>query len=755
MGYVLCVTEKPSVAKSIAEVLGAKKKKKGYLEGNGYKITWAAGHLVGLAEPEAYGFMSLKDIWNKEKPENKEKALQELPLLPDVFQLIVLENTREQFEIVKSLMNDKECDYIIDCGDAGPEGHILQWFIREKAECRKPVKRFISTSMTEEAIKNGFLDLQDIDKYKAIIVGEYCKKKADWILGVSVSRVASITYDAKVDVGRVLSPTLFFIVKRYLEVINFKVKDYYTFMADMGTFQIFWKKDNQQILKNGVDEEKRLIDRNIAESIKKNLEQLGNGTVTLCETKKKTLNRPQLYDITELERDGNRIFGYTAEEVLNTAQSLYEVHKITTYPRTDSRHITHDLVPFMKERVLQISECEMYSPICKNLLDNGLCIDEIIMDDEKVTDHHAIIVTDNIIHYNPQNLSEMENNILHLIITRMLVAFSDKYKYQETAIRISFDNGMIFTANGKIPIEYGWKDTEKQLMKKQEVEKELENTEEQKEQILPKTLSVGQTIPIKAVSIVPRKTTPPKLHTQATLLTAMENAGSTIKNGAILKGKGIGTPATRANIIKNLFDKGYATNQVKGKTKYLIPTKQGISVIKVLPPELYSPQITADWEEKIAKIVDGTLNENDFMQSFTEFINRKVIEIKENKKENVDFSVERIIVGKCPWCKQDVYKGCYTDEESKKTIINVFCSNRECKFSLWENDVIFNLRTGKKLSIEQMKELIKKKYIIVNCKSKSGSKYKAKFKLIKNEKGYAGFDISLESSKDKKKIEIY
>lgn len=743
MGYKLCTAEKPSVARDIANVIGAKKQCNGYYEGNGYRVTWAVGHLVGLAEPEKYGYMSLKEMWDKDNPQNKEKALEELPLIPDSFKLIVLPKTKEQFEIVKNLMNDPECDYIIDCGDAGAEGHILQWFIRVKAGCNKPVKRFIATSMTEEAIKEAMNNLQDVKKYESVIKGEYCKKKADWIMGMSMSRGASITYNARVDVGRVQSPTLFFVVKRYLDVMGFKEKDFYSFKADLKNgFSVFWQKDTNNFFPSAdTDSEKRLLNKQLAEKTASDLKQLGEGKITVFETKNKATNRPQLYDITELERDGNRLYGYTAEEVLKTAQSLYETHKITTYPRTDSRYITHDLVPLMQERVKDIANISKYTDVCNLLLQNGLNIDNKIMDDSKVTDHHAILVTDKIKNYDLTKLSEIETNILNLVITRMLVAFSDKYKYQETIVNVTFENGMVFGANGKIPVSMGWKEVEKKLMGK------LKDEEEKEEEQLFQNISLGQIVSLADVQVVPKKTTPPKLHTEATLLTAMENAGANIEGGNILKGKGIGTQATRASIIKSLFDKGYIVNQQKGKTNYLIPTKQGISVIKVLPPDLYSPKITADWENQIAEIVDGKITERDFMNNFETFIKEKLKQVLEQKVENVDFSIEKVIVGKCPFCRSEVYEGQFKDKKTQKTIHSVYCGNKECNFSLRKDNMTFLMRTGKNLTMPQIKKLLTKGVIEATCKSKAGNPYKAEFKLYKNKNGYADLEFNFAKSK--------
>ena len=744
--YILCTAEKPSVAGDIARAIGADKRCNGYYEGNGYRVTWAVGHLVGLCEPEEYGYISQEDMWDKSHPENRERALKELPLLPQQFKLHILEQTKDQFSIMAALMNDPECDYIIDCGDAGPEGHILQWFIRVMAGCRKPVKRFIAVSMTNEAILDAMANLQPIEKYMPIIQGEYCKKKADWIMGMSMSRAESIIYNARVDVGRVQSPTLYFIVKRYLDVTNFKEKDFYGLRAKMrGGFEVTWQKDTQGFFPAGkVDEEKRLLDKKLAQNAVDDIIKDGKGTVSLFETKKKATDRPQLYDITELERDGNRIFSYTAEQVLQTAQSLYEKHKITTYPRTDSRYITHDLAPLMMDRIKDISHHAKYQGICEQLIQTGLNLDKKIVDDSKVSDHHAIIVTDKVRDYDLTKLTEIEQNILNLVITRMLVAFADKYKYKETILNITFNNGMIFTAKGDVPVEQGWKKIQATLDGTETKEQELEQEDVQ---TFP-DLQVGQQVLLETAEVICKKTTAPRLHTEATLLTAMENAGATIEGGEILKGKGIGTQSTRANIIKSLFDKGYIVNKTQGKINYLIPTKQGMSVIKVLPAELYSPKITADWERQIADIVDGTISEKDFMNNFHQFISNKIEYVKAHKLDNVDFSLEREVVASCPWCQSKMYQGEYVRENKK--IKSVYCGNKDCRCAVRFDDMIFKGRTGKAFTLNQIKSLLKQGSIEATAKNKQGNPYKAIFSLVRNDKGYATIECSLPKFKNKR-----
>lgn len=740
--YKLCTAEKPSVAKDIARVIGADKRENGYFIGNGYIVTWAVGHLISLAEPEEYGYVSRDEMWDKERPEMKQKAAKELPLFPQEFILVVKEDVKAQYKVMSSLFHREDVGLVIDCGDMGPEGHILQWLIRQKAGCTKPVKRFCATSMTDEAIREAFSKLRPIEEFKNIIQGEFCKKKADWIMGISLSRAASIKYNARVDVGRVQSPTLFFVVKRFLENKNFQEKKYFTLKITLKEgFSVFWQKDKENIIPDvAKDEEGRIIDRQMAEKMSNRIMASAEGVITSFETKQKAEERPQLYDITELQRDGNRIYGYSADETLNIAQALYEKHKIMTYPRTDSRYITSDLVSYMPGRIRMLLHIPEYKEEAEKLLEKGLNIDKRIVDDSKVTDHHALIVTEGIQGFNLSLLSAKEKNILDLVITRMLVAFSEKYVYEESTVAVKFAE-YIFTAKGKRPLREGWKQTQKNLKKQ-----EQENTEDStgQETIFP-PLQENQKLQILKCEIENKNTTAPKLHTEATLLTAMENAGAKIENGAILKGKGIGTQATRAAIIKSLFDKNYIKNEKQGKTNYLIPTKQGINVIKVLPKELYSPSITADWETKISKIAAEEMKPEEFMDSFRIFMDRMMEELNSVTVSDADFSPEKISLGSCPWCHKPVY----SSQGKKKGTEYFFCSEK-CGFFLASDNMIYTARTGgKKLTESQIKKLLADGEIKVKCISKTGKEYPAVFRLIKNEKGYAAFDISLSKNNEK------
>lgn len=737
MGYKLCMTEKPSVAKDIANVVGAKTRQDGYFEGNGYLITWAVGHLVGLAEPQDYGFTSQQDMFG----ECKEQAYNELPLIPDEFKLVVLENTKKQFQIVKKLIHRDDVDMIIDCGDMGAEGHILQWFIRVKAGCDKPVKRFCATSYTDEAILKAMNNLRPIEDFENIIKGEYCKKKADWITGMSLSRCETLKYNTNISVGRVQSPTLYFVVQKYLALQKFKVSDYYTFEVAFNSFKMFWNKDKASLFPSSVkDTEDRLIDRTSANNKLAQIKSDGQGVITHLDTKKKASDRPQLYDITELQREANRRFGYSPAMTLATAQSLYETHKVLSYPRTDSRYITSDLEPYMKERIKGIGSIEKYSNLCDELLKTGLNIDKKIVDDSKVTDHHAIIPTEKISGFRVDSLVPSPDekrkgvtvdslkNIFDLVLSRMIVSFSKPFIYEETVVNVKFACGIVFSASGKKVLDYGFKSVESSLKGYSDSDKEDGDDEEQ---IFP-NLSVGQSLPLLGANVVPKKTTPPKLHTEATLLTAMENAGAKLENGAILKGKGIGTQATRGEIINKLLTSKYVEYEKKGKTNYLKPTSKGLSVIRVLPVELYSPKITADWETKISEIASGRSTEHDFMDEFKKFIHAKVSEVKE-ADTGIVFKSEREVHGVCPWCGSPIYLYEKKVEGSRSKSSSFYCSEK-CGFNLDVSDQLFMKRLGRKLKTNEAKKFMADKLIVLNCKTKDGeSTYKGEFSFKKRE----------------------
>jgi DNA topoisomerase-3 len=751
MGYALCMTEKLSVAYDIAKVIGANRKCDGYWEGNGYRVTWALGHLVNLAEPEAYGYTAQKEM--KEYPQ---KAMDEIPLIPNQFKLALIDRTKSQFFIIKKLIHADDTDYIINCGDMGPEGHILQWFIRLMANCDKPVKRFCATSMTEEAIHSAMQNLRPEQEFSRIIKGEFCKKKADWILGMSLSRVETLKYHVPISVGRVQSPTLYFVVKRYVDVKNWQPTIYYTLDLKLSDFHVYWDKDTEGIfLEKDKTSDGKIINSNVIESKVNEIRNAEYGIVTNRTTLRKKIERPQLYDIAELQRDANRIYGYTASQTLAAAQILYERYKILTYPRTDSKYLTSDLVPYMNKRIQQIGSIEKYQKKAERVLQNGLNIDHRIVNDQKITDHHALLVTEKIQNFDIDSLTpqgnekiegiskEMLQNILDLVIVRMLVSFSEAYLFEETIIEVQIC-GMTFCTKGKKTIREGYREIED---KKYFITREAPGKPE--EQTFP-DIKEGMRMSIEACYCCRKETTAPKLHTEATLLTAMENAGTNIENGKILKGKGIGTQATRAAIIKKLFEWGYITTEKKGNINYLIPTNKGIFIIKVLPKDLYSPKITADWETRIAKIVDpdDPYTDYDFMREFEQFITEKVKEVKNN---NTEIIYKKEVYGKCPWCGHNIYR--YRNPNKPDVIY--YCSEKNCNFFLKTSDITVRTWTGKNLTEQQICTLIKDGSIVLTCRKKTGNgTYRERFQIVKKEKNgrvFANLRCEFNDKKGQKK----
>lgn len=733
--YKLCTAEKHSVAQAIASIVGANEKKKGYYQGNGYIVTWAVGHLVGFAEPCEYGYVAQKDMYSGAL---RERAYRETPIIPNDFKLVVLEPTKDQFNIVRSLMHRDDVDEIIDCGDMGAEGHILQWFIREKAECKKPVKRFCAVSLTDKALKEAMGKLRNINEFTPIIRAELCKKKADWILGMSLSRVLTLKHNCFLPVGRVQTPTLAFVVRRWVDVKNFKVTTYYTLKATAKAqreFFLYWNTDVDKVFDSSVkDNENRVTDKASVEAKCAEIKKSGKGKVIKVDVSKKAQDRPQLYDLITLQREANRMYGYTAQLTLDIAQALYETQKVLSYPRTDSKYITKDLAELMRERVEAIGTINQYAGIAESLINNGLNIDNKICDDSKVSDHHALIVTEKIKSFDFKTIEPTATeakkgvtktamiNILNLVITRMLLAFSQAYKYEQTEIVVKTENGITFTARGKRPIDKGWKRAERLLLNV----KSSEDAESEDEQTLPK-LEVGQMVTLSDCVVVPKRTTPPKLHTEDTLLSAMENAGAKLSNGAILKGRGIGTQATRGEIIKKLHTDGYIKDEKKGKTIYLVPTEKGKNLIKILPPDLYSPKITADWENRIADIVSGKDTEEAVMRDFIIYLKEKTEQVKSSKTEGVSFN-DRESYGVCPYCGKPIYR---KDRKEGNKIIarDYYCSGyKTCCWRLSTDDKGFVMRTGKQLTDLQVTSLIKTGRLVVNCKNTlNNSVYKGAF----------------------------
>jgi len=506
-------------------------------------------------------------------------------------------------------------------------------------------------------------------------------------------------------------------------------------IAGGNGFNVFWNKDTEGIFPPDIKtSDGRVLNKGAIDVKSAEIKASGKGVVTDLSKAKKAADRPQLYDITELQRDANRKYGYTAAVTLATAQALYETQKVLSYPRTDSRYITQDLVPYMAERVRMIGTLNKYKTVAADLTAAGLNINKKIVDDSKVTDHHALIPTKIIDGFNLTSMKPTDeekkkgvtvdtmNNILDLVLTRVLVSFSTTFTYEQTDITVTFSNGMKFTASGKKPVSFGWKEVQRILSGKGEIG---ENTEgDSPEQLFP-NIQKGQSVIVKDCKTIAGKTSPPKLHTEATLLTAMENAGQQIENGAILKGKGIGK-SNRAEIIKKLYDTEVVETELKGKTPYIKPTKKGLTIIRILPPDLYSPKITADWETKIAEIVEGRETESNVMLGFESYIIAKTEQVK-SMTVQASFAKEKESFGACPWCGKPVY--CFQEKNAKGKVTETryYCSEK-CDWGMKTNDMTFIARLGRNITDAEAKKLIVKKFIVLECTTKSGgSKYRGEF----------------------------
>ena len=585
MGKIVVLAEKPSVGRDIARVIGCRTKGDGCLIGEQYIVTWAVGHLVTLAEPD-------------EMDEKYKKwSFATLPILPEEIPLKVISGTRSQFSTVKKLINDKETDSLICATDAGREGELIFRYIYEKAGCKKPFERLWISSMTDEAIREGFREIRPGKDYDGLYESARCRSRADWLVGMNASRAFTLKYDTLLSVGRVQTPTLAILVKRRKEIEQFKPEGFCTVTADFGDYSGTWfseKMDPDTHLKTKEDAEA------VAAAVKGK-----TGTVTQAETVRKKDWPPQLYDLTSLQRDANRLLGFTADKTLKTAQSLYEKHKALTYPRTDSRHLPPDMIP----RVVQTMKLlpENYQKFVPGALPDGkLPVTKRTIDASKVTDHHAILPT-----AKKADLSAFtpdERNLYDLVARRMLAAFHPVCEYDATKV-ITTVGEHTFRTNGRVTVVNGWHDVPP-LENPPKAKKASKPEEEEEGQLPP--LKEGDTRDVKGTKIKEDQTKPPAPHTDASLLAAMETAGKDLEDEELvrlMKGSGIGTPATRAAIIERLIKVGYAAR--RGKT--LNATDKGVMLINVMPQEIASPETTGRWELALHEITDGKQDPDRFM----------------------------------------------------------------------------------------------------------------------------------------------
>ena len=639
----LVIAEKPSVAGSIAAALGIKEKKDGYIEGGGYLISWCVGHLVELAEAAAYGEQFKK--WSYET----------LPILPEEWQYNVAADKGKQFATLKELMHRADVSEVVNACDAGREGELIFRFVYEVAGCNKPMRRLWISSMEDAAIKAGFADLKDGRDYDALYASALCRAKADWIIGINATRLFSCLYDKTLNVGRVQTPTLKMLVDRGEAISHFKKEKYYHVCLDLSGAE-------------AVNE--RISDKQKADALKAACEAETAVCVSLTK-EKKTAAPPKLFDLTSLQREANKIYGYTAKQTLDLAQTLYE-KRLLTYPRTDSAFLTDDMGDTAAKTVAMLSEKLPFMQGAEFTPDVSRTLDS-----NKVSDHHAIIPTMELAKTDPAALPESERNILTLAGARLIFAAAEPHIFEAvTAVFSCADTE--FTARGKTVLAGGWKDLERRYRATLKGKPDPEDADSDGENTLLE-LSEGQTFTNPTAKVTEHFTTPPKPHNEATLLSAMERAGNEDTDPDAER-RGLGTPATRAAVIEKLVKSGFAER----KGKQLIPTQNGAALVSILPDMLTSPQLTAEWENNLTQIAKGAADAGEFMQRIEAMARELVKENTAADKSKAAFTggEEKPSIGKCPRC------GCPVREGKK----NFYCSNRECAFTMWKNDRFFEER---------------------------------------------------------------
>lgn len=655
MGKTLVIAEKPSVARDIAKTLGVSGKNEGYLTGENYVVSWAIGHLVTLAEPEAYDVKYKK--WNFET----------LPILPDSMKLEAIKKTRSQLKVLHKLMHSREIDEIICATDSGREGELIFRYIYEITQCRKPFRRLWISSMTETAIREGFAHLQDGSHYDLLYHSARCRAEADWLVGMNASRAYTIRYGALLSIGRVQTPTLALIVEKQKEIDAFVPQDYFEVQVDFEQYTGFWIDEKENT---------RLDLREKAEQIAARVKGQ-RGIVSQIVKEEKRQLPPLLYDLTELQRECNRKFGFSAKKTLDIAQSLYEKRKMITYPRTDSRYLSDDMVGKIKQTLGRLKDVPVFSSYAAEVLaKEKLPLSKRIIDNSKVTDHHAIIPTDT--RLRTDHLTPEENKVFSLVAARFLAVFYPAYVYESTKVytKVGLDT---FLSKGKTVLQEGWQAVEKALLP----ETRKNKTEKEEEQQLP-PLTEQQPVVAKRTKVLDKKTKAPPPYTESTLLSAMENAGRFVEDEELkeqMKDSGLGTPATRAAIIERLLSVGYIMR--KGKT--LVPTEKGQKLIAVVPEELRSPQTTGKWEKGLSSIAKGKMTEERFLESIRRYVRFLVDDAAQHKKDVV-FEAERPRgkrsraqgLGKCPLCGKGKIL-----ENSR----SYYCTEWKngCKFSLWKD----------------------------------------------------------------------
>ena len=691
----LVICEKPSVAKSIASALGVTSRADGYFEGGGWLISWCIGHLVGLADAAAYD-----DRYKKWRYED-------LPILPAPFRYVVSEEKAAQFHILRSLMERPDVTELVNACDAGREGELIFRLVYEAAGCTKPFSRLWISSMEDAAIREGFADLRSSKDYDPLYQSALCRQKADWLIGINASRLFSVLYHRTLNVGRVQTPTL-------------------AMLADRDSKIVLFRKEKYHHVRLALEGAEAVSDRIVSLEDAQAIRDACDGQQAVCVSlvrEKKTEKPPKLYDLTTLQREVNRVFGYTAKQTLDYAQSLYE-KKLLTYPRTDSRYLTGDMAETASV-VLHLAARVPPFDACPDFFPDVLAL----VNDKEVSDHHALIPTLELEKADVPALPVGERNILLLVCCKLLCAAAEPFVYE--AVTATFDcGGHTFTAKGKQVLSQGWRAIQEVF--RSSLKEKPEN--EDAVGVLP-ALTEGQVFESVAASVTEHFTSPPKPYTEDTLLSAMENAGKEDMPDEAER-KGLGTPATRAAIIEKLVSGGF----VERKGKNLIPTKAGVNLVTVLPELLTSPKLTADWEQRLNEVAKGQASPEDFMdgiEAMAAELVRKYSHISEDGQKL--FQPEKETVGLCPRCGKPVYEG-------KK---NFACSDRACQFVMWKNDRFWTSRR-KELNRKMAADLLKKGRTSVKgmWSEKKGSTYDAVVVLDDTGGKYVNFKLEFPKRKD-------
>ena len=685
----LVLAEKPSVAQSIAKVLGATKREDGYLEGNGYVVSWCVGHLVELSQPEAYD--EKYSTW----------TYADLPIFPEQWKYQVSASTKKQFGILKKLMARKDVESLVCATDAGREGELIFRLVYHQCGCEKPFERLWISSMEDSAIREGFEQLKPSTEYDALYEAALCRERADWLVGINATRLFSTLYGQTLNVGRVMTPTLAMVVMREAAISAFKPEPFYSVELTLQDFTASSERIKEKARANEVC-------RNRVGSVL---------TVTKAESKEKSERPPALYDLTSLQRDANRVLGFTAQQTLDYTQSLYE-KKLVTYPRTDSRYLTSDMEKLLPELVQSLFHIFPVKDV-----ENIPVHAAQVINDRKVSDHHAIIPTKETLKYSLEELPKGEQAILRLIATRLFCAVGEPFRYNESVIELS-DGNYIFSAKGKTIVQDGWK---------QFSGKGNEEEKEKQKQLPP--LTVGEGLSVHSAEVKEGKTSPPKHFTEDTLLQSMEAAGAE-EMPKDAERKGLGTPATRAATIEKLVRIGFLERKGDKKIKHLMPTHKGTALVTVMPEQIQSPSMTADWEEKLLLIERGEYESEAFLNEIQEMISALVQTYEKIQGSEVMMAKEVRTVGVCPVCGSSV-------EERQK---GFFCSNRQCRFALWKNNRYFESISKNLTATVAQKLLSDGKVRLKGCKSaKTGRMFDATVVMTVTAEGKPQYSMEFEN----------